>query len=354
MDVIYQIFTMSMKNSPTSSKTTLVVINESGAATPVLKSRRTSSQAGNKREGPDYDGMAQNLIDGSDVHDINPSYTTEVMYALRKKKKQAEEKSDYDTLKLIEKVSSDLQLVYGASQYDTVQLEKIQNLKKKLNDAKADYDKAKRKREHVFTSMMEEKTKAFADLEKSQNAEIEKLDKQFDQNESPPPKFKKLSPELIQLKFIEEKLKGTGRYEQAVALREEREALTEYELAVKRNEWYNEWRIQRDKLLAKHDQQKRILQERYEFKWARIEPEYQKKFSYFEKVIANLESNLRSQRNLRKEAKYESESIINQTQTRSLPELSSRSSSRSSTLSRIKTVSGTRTYTRPNTQARRH
>ncbi|EAY03849.1 hypothetical protein TVAG_063620 [Trichomonas vaginalis G3] len=346
---------MSLKNTPNSSKTNIVVINESGTTTPLLKTKRTSSQAQSKRDDTSqYDQIAQRLIDGGDVHEVNPSQVTDVMCALRRAKKNAENKSDYDTLRNIEKITADLQLASGASQYDSVQKEKIDNLKKKLSDVKSEYEKSRKKREQVYNSLMEEKIKAFQDLEKVQNAELDKLDKQYDQSEAPPPKFRKLSPELIQLKHIEEKLKGTGRYDQAVQLREEREALTEYELAVKRNEWYNEWRIQREKLTAKHDQQKQVLQERYEFKWARIEPEYEKKFSYFDKVISHLESSLRSQKALRKEAKDESKSIINQTQNRSLPELSSRSSSRSSALSRIITVSGTKTYTRPNTQARRH
>ena len=344
---------MSSVTSPVHSSGVIEPLQEQEGNeqnTPRKKATFQLSQTKNKDS--QVETIARGLIDGASVYDVDGAYLNDVTLWLRTYKTSIlkQDNPDYETAKRIDTITADLKLANGATQYSEYQKEKIQNITKKLEDAKKNLEAVQERQKSAWQACEEEKQNTLKKLESTQAAELEDLDNEY-QDDDLPPRFKKYSPDVIQMRFQEKHLRDAGLYDEAKRMREEREAVEKYELEMRKNDRGREWNIRRDKLIEKHKQQREVAEYKLALKWNQIAPEYTKRIEYWNKVIYNLEARLKTEKSMKREAERETTATLSRCKQRGLPTLQTypQLSSRSAAMSRVITVSQTRTYTRPKT-----
>ena len=317
----------------------------SGRITPINRRNISSTNSVKKIFDPEVEIISRSLLEGMDVKEVDSSYLNEVTFWLRnyKIKILKEAVPDYDTAKKIDEINEKLQLATDSYNYSQHQKEKITVLKNKLREAKENLSKVEKTKEKSYQTILKNRKEALEKLQEKQKTEVDNLDAEY-QSEKLPPKYFKFSTDVLQMRRLEQNLRNAGFYDKASEMRAEREVVEQYELHLKKTDWEKEWVMKREKLLLYHEQQLNVINERFDLRWNQTEPEYVKRIEYWKKVIGNLESKLNVERSFKREAEKEANSYLNK---EGLPSL--QTTNRSSTMSRVISVSGSRTYTRPNT-----
>ena len=252
------------------------------------------SQSRNNDPVINTNGMVDMLLEGFDISNVNPNEIPYLLISLKNRKAQILEIPDYDLARKIDCLINEVSLIKyqkHADLHNQVKLgsieSKIEATKLKLDILVSEYQKTKNNYDNAYH-------KAKENLEKKQQIELDKLDAKFSQD--PPPHFRKLSNDVLQIIYQERSLRATGEYEKAKAYREEAEAIGVFQLYQQQVNWEKQWQQNRQRLMEKHQNQMKIAEDRHSQKWYSIEIEFMKEKQHIESVIAQLESQLLSEK----------------------------------------------------------
>ena len=330
----------------TPQKNFFVTSSYNTALTPKAETLKPSFDYQKPKFDSEVENLANDLLNGMPVSEVQSQYVNGVTLWLRNYKKKILQKPDYQLAKKIDEITANLKMSNGASQYNQYQKEKIMDMENKLNQATVNLEKAKNRKQKMLENIENERADAVQKMKEQQAKEIEDLDEKY-QNDMPA-RFRKYSVDLVNMKIQEKHMRDSGMYDEAQELHDEIAAVERYELEVKKLEYNKEWSTKREALIDHHNQQLEILNERYDLKVNTLAPEYDKKIVYFERIISNLEKQINNQRYLQSQAEMATTAAMTKRNINHLPPLGTKSNqmNRSSALARIMTVSGARTYTR--------
>ena len=207
----------------------------------------------------------------------------QVLQELQVRLDVALEKPDYDLATQLEDALKRGKLQYKQLTLKSVQDQKTAKLKEKLKQAQ---DKLSKMQTQFSNTKKQFDASAQEKRQKLEEKHQQEMDKLLDYYESGiPPKFRKFSRELLELKKREQTLKQGHRYQEAKGIKEEADALEAYE-----NELIKiKWNHQRDRAISelqkKQDLEMNGLIQRQERQWQEVIPDEQQNESNLQKVV---------------------------------------------------------------------
>ena len=127
----------------------------------------------------------------------------------------------------------------------------------------------------------------------------EKLDNdlyQFDEdhNIEVPPKFRKFSPEYLNMRKREKFMVSSKRYVEANTLKKEADKIEKKEREIQQKNWGDYVNQQRQLLIKKQQEQRRCFIEKWDREWAALVPSADAEVTKCENVVKNIEANISS------------------------------------------------------------
>ena len=294
---------------------------------------------------------AEQLLNGLPVQQIPPNKIPKVITYFRSYKQKILSIPDYFQAQKIDAISSELHLYNSKVLYSEIKDDESSAVEKKIEIMKANLDHIKQEHENYRELAQKEKEEILMKLEEQQNSEIEALENQY--SGEPPPKYKKLSSQCLNMMKQEQFLKQAGRYIEAQAMREEFLALQAYELEVQKIQWKNEGIDRRNLLIEKHKQQTKCATEKADKRLRDFEPLAIQEENHYLQVISNLEADLNHIKMDSDQVSKETDSLLSSQlpPLHATPEMAQRKVPRSPN-PRVTSINNSRLYTRRSHRAK--
>lgn len=275
--------------------------------------KKKQMDASNSKKSPDPDPeivqISQDLIAGDiDSASIDSSKISEVNLYLRKYKRTVLQEPDYFTAQRIDDVCSELSLLSTQNTYCNYRTTEIKTVTEHLKKAKSELQKTLDERKKVQGTFEDQKAKRIEKLQQQQQKELEALDEKY--NGEIPPRYKKLSSEVLNIKRQETQLKNAKMYLEAQRLKEEADALEAFELARQEVRFHNEGVENREKLLLTHRNQMNCLLENLERQYMTMMPSSYAEEKHWKQVISQYERQLKKLKGDSREVKKATNTIL--------------------------------------------
>lgn len=232
---------------------------------PSLKISSSNSPAVAKKV-PDIDTVCENLLNDSD-YQFDLYYTAKEVIAHLHEMCDfimcQEEDFDYDLLQRIDEVieevtSKDQELCATLTQQDS-----INQLNVKLEKTKDEISKIENRFSNVKQNFEEKKKEDIIRLKNCQKKEIEEFKFKYSMNNMPP-RYTKLSANIINMRTLERKLRIMHKFPEAKQIRDEADQKEKEEMEINCQKWLNEREIAKSALIKKHQQQMKCLLEKWD------------------------------------------------------------------------------------------
>ncbi|OHS92811.1 hypothetical protein TRFO_40871 [Tritrichomonas foetus] len=317
---------------------------ETPKETPRSNRQATAVSKKSKEPNPEIIEISNELLNGAPTTSVDPCKAGAVYSYLRKHKQEVLKKPDYFLAQRIDDVCSELMLLSSQTSYCEYRGEEIAAAEEKLEQAKNQLQLILDEREKVNQLFNNQKAKNIEKLEQQQQEELEQLEQKY--NSGIPPKFKKVSNEVLNIRKQEEFLRNSKRYMEAQQLKEEADALEAFELARQEVKYHNEKIEAKEKLMAQHQTQMKCLLEKMNRQYNAMMPNSYDRENHWKSVIGHLEVQIRRLRGDKREVKKVTQSML--TKERGLPSLGKKVPQ--SPMTRVTTVNNQRAYTRYGTR----
>ncbi|OHS98031.1 hypothetical protein TRFO_35635 [Tritrichomonas foetus] len=236
----------------------------------LTKCSSNTSISSEKNHFPNIQAVCQALIDGVEF-DYSKYFTDSVIIAhlhlMVEELMEGEGPDyDYDKLQRIDDLILEIQAKGQEKTQITTQQSQIEQLHSKIDNTREEMFKIEEKY-YEMKSEIEEKKKIELDkLIAQQQLEMSDLDKKYSM-ENLPPKYRKLSADLINIRKLERKLRIMHQFGEAKKLREEGDKREAEEMAANKNNWRKEKKIAKAALFKKHQQQIACFNEKWNRHW---------------------------------------------------------------------------------------
>ena len=293
-------------------------------------SLKKQEDAENAQKSPDPDPeivqISQDLIAGDiDSASIDQTKIRDITLYLRKYKKTVLLEPDYFTAQRIDDVCSELALLSTQNKYCNYRSTEIKTVNEHLKKSKSELQKVLEERKKVQNIFDDQKAKRIEKLEQQQQKELETLDEKY--NGEIPPKYKKLSSEVLNIRRQETHLRNAKMYLEAQKLREEGDALEAFELARQEVRFHNEGVENREKMLLTHRNQMNCLLENLDRQYMTMMPSSYAKEKHWKQVISQYERQLKKLKGDSREVKKVTNSMLANPNSNPNASISSKSTS---------------------------
>lgn len=227
---------------------------------------------------------------GADIAAVPQSMVSKVVKCLETQKEELVERSDYLGAQEFEDKINALKMFSTEATYDSLQDYRLTELKQKLEAAKEELQVSIARRDAVIKSFLEKREQALAELDMTMRRELAAFD---DANSSsPPPKFRRFSPELLNMRRREKAMVAARRYVEANVVKGEADALERKETEQNTKNWKAFVLKQRSILLKRHQEQRRIMEEKWDKEWASVLPSGDEDVARCENAVKAIEARI--------------------------------------------------------------
>ena len=293
-----------------------------------------------KKTNPEIERIGQSLINGESPSSVDPKKCKAVHSYLRNYKREILQIPDYTTAHRIDEINNELTLIINKNSYCGFKSAEVRDANQKLQRAKRELQRVLEEREKFFKTFQKQKNISIKNLEEKQAAQLNEHDKKY--NEEMPAKYRKLSPDILNMRRKEKMLRNSKRYKEAQKLHEECDALEAYELARQKVRFHNEGVEARQLIVAQHQQQMKCLLEKQDRQFQTIMPSSYEAENHWRIVIDHLENQIKRFKGESKDVKKATQTML--TKDRGLPSLGRPVPK--STLTRVNQINNQKTYTR--------
>lgn len=298
-----------MKQQPTQTSSQLVLSAKFKEEPPQKKQPETTNPEKPPEPDPEIIQISHDLIAGDiDSASIDSTKIRDVTLYLRKYKKTVLKEPDYYTAQRIDDVCSELALISTQNRYCNFRGTEIKTVSEHLKKAKSELNNILEERKKVQNIFDDQKAKKIEKLEQQQKSELDALDEKY--NGEIPPKYKKLSSEVLNIRRQETHLRNAKMYLEAQRMREEGDALEAFELARQEVRFHNEGVENREKLLLTHRNQMNCLLENLDRQYMTMMPSSYAKEKHWRQVISQYERQLKKLKGDSKEVKKVTNSML--------------------------------------------
>ena len=295
---------------------------------------RAASRNARAREEDEIDGVCDKLIAGPDPVDVDAGQVAAIVDRLKYRKAMLlrgsdDDEFDYDTLQRIDDVIAQLFASNESLLYTDVQREEIEKLTRRREDMQRQLAESEAQLASVKKIFEEKRQNDIARLMQEQEREMNELNEKY--SKEPPPKYRKLSTELIQMRKHERMLRLTGRYMEAKQVRSDADGLESFEMEKQRIKWEKDAQAARQEMAKRHKQQMDCLNEKWNRQWQSIEPDSIKEQNHCRQVIEGYEKRIREIVDSRNDFRGATTRSVLKAKKEWLPHLTSRPTSHLST-----------------------
>ncbi|KAK8893520.1 hypothetical protein M9Y10_021942 [Tritrichomonas musculus] len=235
----------------------------------LTKNSSNNSPADSKIQIPDIDTVCENLLNDSkyefEIY-YSPDEVVDHLHKMCDFVMNQEEDFDYDLLQriddVIKEVTSKDQLLNTNSSHKNT----IDQLNSKLDSTKKEITQIEGRFSNVKQNFEERKKKDIERLKKKQREEIQEFQVKYSMDNIPP-RYRKLSSDVINIRNRERKLRIMHKFIEAKQMREEGDRLEKEEMELNYQKWQNEREIAKNTLIKKHRQQVICLNEKWNRHW---------------------------------------------------------------------------------------
>ena len=234
--------------------------------------------------------LIDELLEGRPTETVDDTQLTDVIQALKMKKEELAQDGDYRKLQVAENIIQELNSRQYEATYTFVQGNKLANLKKQLNDTKFELKNKQQMWGEQRAAFEEEYQNAREDLINDQQQELQEYDSSFP--EILPANFRKLSPQVLQLREQEKHLVLTKRYEDAIFYRERADRLEQQELEQQRSKFVRAFQVKRNQLIETQKTQLSCFEKHWERRLALLDKESNEDMKPLKTSIRNLQKRI--------------------------------------------------------------
>ncbi|OHS96148.1 hypothetical protein TRFO_37684 [Tritrichomonas foetus] len=287
---------------------------------------------------------AKSLLEGASPESIDVMMSKRVYNYLKRYKNEVLSIPDYYQAQRIDDVCSQLMLIGNSNAYSSFQNSQIADYQRKLNQAKKGLQDTRQARKDYEINFDNYRNEAMENLLKKQQKEIEDLEIEY--SGEVPPKYRKFSKDILNMRKQEFFLQKTQQYLEAQKLHEEADALEAFEYEQIKIQYINIGIEMREKLIEKHKKQIFCLNENMDRKNATEIPRFIQKEKYYMTLIDQFQRKINAEKMKASEAKSVTKSILGETinEKSSLPKLGNVVPQ--SPTKRVTTVNNSRRYTK--------
>lgn len=274
------------------------------------------------------DIICDNLIDGGEAVDIDATLVTDVIDRLRTRQQDIMDGPedgtfDYDALHRIDEVLE--QLVKSGEQiiYDDAHTKEIVAIEQRISKSQKELSEKEKQLKTVRREFKQRRKKDLERLLEQQKKEMEELEAKYSSEELPP-KYRKLSGEVLYMRRQEKMLRMTHNFLDAKKLRSDADALEAYEMEQNRIKWQIDGNAAKQALVKKHEHQVKCLNEKWDRQWQVLEPSSIKEQEHCKKVIDTQEKRLREVKGSANDFKIQTTRSVQKAKKERLPQLTSR------------------------------
>ena len=251
-----------------------------------VKSRSTRPETVDEPVTP----LVDELLDGRPTETVDDTQLTDVIQALKIKKEELAQDGDYRKLQIAENIIQELNSRQYEATYTFVQGNKLANLKKQLNDTKFELKQKQEMWSEQRAAFEDEYQAAKEELLNDQQQELQEYDTSFP--EILPANFRKLSPQVLQLREQEKHLVLTKRYEDAIFYRERADQLEQQELEQQRSKFVRAFQVKRSQLVETQKSQLDCFERHWERRLALLDKESNEDIKPLKTSIRNLQKKI--------------------------------------------------------------
>lgn len=234
--------------------------------------------------------LIDELLDGRPTDTVDDTQLNDVIAAMKTKKEELEGERDYRRLQIAENIIQELSSRRYEATYTFVQNSKLANLKKQLNDTQFELKEKKQMWSDQRAAFDEEYQMSKEELLADQEQELQEYDNSFP--EILPANFRKLSPQVLQLREQEKHLVLTKRYEDAIFYRERADKLETQELEQQRAKFVRAFQVKRNQLVETQKTQLACFERHWERRLALLEKESNEDIKPLKSSIANIQKKI--------------------------------------------------------------
>lgn len=243
-----------------------------------------------RQKGPPEEviNAANELLDGASPIEIDKELCHPVYLYLRQEKGRIlnGKPPNYIKAQQIEELCAELMLISNQTLYGDIRMSEIDQLRQKLKDAKNELKNVLDSRKATQQKIAEQKAEQMEKLQNKQNQELAKHDQYY--SGELPPKYRKNSQGVLQIRQQEAFMRKSGRYLEAQQMMQEAEALEAFENEQQKINFINDGVTIREGIVTKHAQQTKCLQEKLQLQWTKYIPESKASEDHWNQVIENL------------------------------------------------------------------
>ena len=214
---------------------------------------------------------AHRVLKGVDVETIPLNLVLSVASHLESRKEGLIERGDYLGAQALEDKISALKQFSEEATYDSIQDYRLTELRQRLSSAKQDLAVSIARRDSVIESFLQKKEQALAECDAIMQRELDEFDRAHE-DAKPPPKFRRFSPEYLNMRRREKAMVAAKRYVDANAVKEEADRIERREMEQNERNWKSFVAKQRDQLLKRQLEQRRIIEAKWDKEWASVLP----------------------------------------------------------------------------------
>jgi hypothetical protein len=238
----------------------------------------------------DLQATIDELLDGRLLETLDCSVLESLIPALKERKQQVIAMGNYQQSQQLENLIQEANSRYYEATYHSHQNERLTNLRVQLLKAREDLDTAEQLWREAKDQHDEEYSTSLRNLEEQQRQQLGDFDASFP--EILPANFRKLSPQVLQLRNQERHLVLSKRYQDAIPVRERADRLENEELERQRIKFERAFETQRQQLVDTQLSQRRCFDRNWERKFERFQKESQHEMSVLKRTIANFETKI--------------------------------------------------------------
>jgi hypothetical protein len=238
----------------------------------------------------DLHAIIDELVNGRLLDTVDKGTLGSLIPALKDRKQEALVGGDYRQSQRLEDLIQEANSKYVEATYHSMQNSRLTNLRVQLLKAKEDLDAAEEFWRQAKAQHDDEYTTSLKALEEQHRQQLEDFDHSFP--EVLPANFRKLSPQLLQLREQERHLVLTKRYEDAIPFRQRADKLEQEELDAQRQKFTTAFQGQKQQLVDTQNSQMACFRKNWERKLERFEREKEHEMVVLHRTIANFEKKI--------------------------------------------------------------
>lgn len=233
---------------------------------------------------------AHKIFEGFPVNDIPARYQQRVSNYLKSQKKEAIKEEDFLSAQKFEDKINEISLMQTEDSFEMAEIDKYEVLIQRLTNAQYELEDQRSKTNQLLEIFQIERENAIREFDEQQNQELILFDEQH--SGEIPPKFRKFSPEYLNLRKREKFMVSSKRYVDAENLKTEADARELIERETQRKNYQEYTKNQRNNLMKKQNEQRLCFIEKWDSEWAALLPSADNEVQKYENAVRAIEAKI--------------------------------------------------------------